>query len=86
MTSGARYSGVPQSVYVSPVPTFISVRFTTESTQQPQSMGGDLDNEQKLTISNSLRKSKIDQFHMPFGIQQYVLRLQISISNSLLFM
>lgn len=37
----------------------------------------------KLTVLDLLRKAKIDEFQMSFSINEYVLRLQISVRDTL---
>ena len=67
ITSGARYSGVPQSVYVSP--TLVSVKLCILR--------------DVLTVLDFLRESKIDQLQMSLGVYEDVLRLQISVCDAL---
>lgn len=66
MTSGARYSGVPHNVYVSPV--HVSLALLTLNS--------------KHTVLDLLCKAKVHQLKMPFGIDEYVLRLQIAVRNA----
>ena len=101
MTSGARYSGVPQRVYVSPVPSESANQFSLKtpippfllSTSRPpllpqllqKNHKGKKKNEE-LTILHPLRKPKIHQLQMPLRINQNILRLQIPIRNPFLLM
>lgn len=68
MTSGARYSGVPHSVYVSPISSQFAITAIVSV---------------KPTVLNFLCKSKVNQFQVPLGVDEYVFRLQVPICNSL---
>ena len=67
MTSGARYSGVPHNVYVSPI--LISERASSRWDVQ-------------RTILHLLGEPKIDQLKMTLGVDQNVLWLQITVCDA----
>lgn len=67
MTSGARYSGVPHSVYVSPA----------ESARIAAAYGG------VLTVFDLLREAKVDQLQVSLCINEDVLWLQVAVCDAL---
>ena len=67
ITSGARYSGVPHSVYVSPV--CISSASSSSNVWQP-------------TILYFLCEPKVDQLKVSFGVNENVLGLQVAVCNA----
>ena len=67
MTSGARYSGVPHNVYVSPAHALVV---------------GQRARNRARTIAHLLRKAKIDQFQVTLGINEDVLGLQVSVGHA----
>jgi hypothetical protein len=69
ITSGARYSGVPHNVYVSPgAGQYIARCFPATP----------------LTVFNLLCESEIDEFQVPLGVYQNVLGLQVPVCDALL--
>ena len=67
MTSGARYSGVPHNVYVSPVRVSVSLQ----------------SQEARLTILYFLCEPKVDQLKVTFGVNEDVFWFQVAVCNAL---
>jgi hypothetical protein len=71
MTSGARYSGVPHSVYVSP--NYISTGSLSTDHDAP-------------TVFNLLGESEVNQLKVSLRIDQNVLWLQVPVCDTLSLM
>lgn len=70
ITSGARYSGVPQRVYVSPF-------FNVSLMPLPIRL-------EELTVVKLLCKPKVHQFEVTLGINEHVFWFHISIGDALM--